>query len=228
MNAVLAQAVCTVWDDVGNVVGYGLTLRETSHVFKVDGRRLYTWCAFDTLFFAILIDRTARVTSRCASSRPRRTPASRSCGWRYPAPRQEYIRQPAQGHRRGRAAGVICLVVHTRAARVLFAALMFCLKTMMSRGTVARMSVACAGCRHAMIALLTSAPSRRACEQGSTPNRRSNGCHSWSAHIARMAQRIAAGLWPDSEPMRLHADRNRPDGTRCRVDRVDHVVVPAG
>ncbi|WP_455153162.1 organomercurial lyase [Cupriavidus basilensis] len=35
-----------------SLVGYGLTLRETRHAFEVDGRRLYTWCAFDTLFRA--------------------------------------------------------------------------------------------------------------------------------------------------------------------------------
>ncbi|MGH8780260.1 organomercurial lyase MerB [Paraburkholderia sp.] len=66
--AALEQAVSTEWDDDGNVVGYGLTLRETAHVFEVEGRRLYTWCAFDTLFFPALIDRTAHVVSRCAAT----------------------------------------------------------------------------------------------------------------------------------------------------------------
>jgi alkylmercury lyase len=64
--AALERAVSTEWDDDGNVVGYGLTLRETAHAFEIDGRRLYTWCAFDTLFFPALIDRTAHVVSRCA------------------------------------------------------------------------------------------------------------------------------------------------------------------
>ncbi|WP_259461577.1 organomercurial lyase MerB [Paraburkholderia fungorum] len=64
----LQQAVSTEWDDDGNVVGYGLTLRETAHAFEIDGRRLYTWCAFDTLFFPALIDRTAHVVSRCAGT----------------------------------------------------------------------------------------------------------------------------------------------------------------
>ena len=66
--AALEQAVSTEWDDDGNVVGYGLTLRETAHAFEVAGRRLYTWCAFDTLFFPALIDRTAHVVSRCAAT----------------------------------------------------------------------------------------------------------------------------------------------------------------
>jgi len=66
--AALERAVSTEWDDDGNVVGYGLTLRETAHAFEVDCRRLYTWCAFDTLFFPTLIDRTAHVVSRCAAT----------------------------------------------------------------------------------------------------------------------------------------------------------------
>ncbi|WP_325095367.1 organomercurial lyase MerB, partial [Burkholderia contaminans] len=68
VSVALEQAVSTEWDDYGNVVGYGLTLRETPHTFEVDGRRLYTWCAFDTLFFPALIDRTAHVVSRCAAT----------------------------------------------------------------------------------------------------------------------------------------------------------------
>lgn len=66
--AVLEQAVSTEWDGDGNVVGYGLTLRETPHTFDVDRRRLYTWCAFDTLFVPALIDRTAHVVSYCAAT----------------------------------------------------------------------------------------------------------------------------------------------------------------
>ncbi len=66
--AVLKQAVSTERDDHGNVTGYGLTLRETGHAFEVNGRRLYTWCAFDTLLFPAVIDRTAHVVSRCAAT----------------------------------------------------------------------------------------------------------------------------------------------------------------
>lgn len=66
--AALGRAVSTEWDDDGNVVGYGLTLRETAHAFEIDGLRLYTWCAFDTLFVPALIDRTAHVISRCATT----------------------------------------------------------------------------------------------------------------------------------------------------------------
>jgi alkylmercury lyase len=68
VTAALEQAVSTEWDGDGNVVGYGLTLRETPHTFEVGGRRLYTWCAFDTLFFPALIDQMAHVVSRCAAT----------------------------------------------------------------------------------------------------------------------------------------------------------------
>jgi alkylmercury lyase-like protein len=66
--AALKQAVSTEWDDDGNVTGYGLTLREAAHAFAVGGQRLYTWWAFDTLFFPAPIDRTANVVSRCAAT----------------------------------------------------------------------------------------------------------------------------------------------------------------
>lgn len=65
---VLEQAPGTEYDDAGNIVGLGLTLRETSHIFEVDGRTLYTWCALDTLMFPALTGKTARVISRCAAT----------------------------------------------------------------------------------------------------------------------------------------------------------------
>jgi len=68
VTAALEQAVSAEWDDDGNVIGYGLTLRETRHTFEVGSRRLYTWCAFDTLLFPALIHRTAHVESRCAAT----------------------------------------------------------------------------------------------------------------------------------------------------------------
>lgn len=39
--AVLEQATSTEYDKDGNIIGYGLTLRETSYVFEIDDRRLY-------------------------------------------------------------------------------------------------------------------------------------------------------------------------------------------
>lgn len=66
--AALDQTRNTEVDDDGNILGIGLTLRETPHVFEIDGRRLYTWCALDALMFPALIGKTARVLSRCAAT----------------------------------------------------------------------------------------------------------------------------------------------------------------
>lgn len=55
----------TEYDEHGRIVGWGITLRPTSHKFAVDGRQLYTWCALDTLFFPAVIGRRAHVESSC-------------------------------------------------------------------------------------------------------------------------------------------------------------------
>ena len=52
-------------DDQGRIVGYGLTLLETPHRFEVGEKRLYTWCALDTLVFPALLGRSARIESPC-------------------------------------------------------------------------------------------------------------------------------------------------------------------
>lgn len=63
--AVLELTPGTEYDDNGNVIGYGISLRKTQHAFEVDGQRLYTWCALDTLIFPAVIGKTARVASHC-------------------------------------------------------------------------------------------------------------------------------------------------------------------
>ncbi|EWS56330.1 MULTISPECIES: organomercurial lyase MerB [unclassified Methylibium] len=68
LTALLEQEPCTEYDDDGNVIGYGITLRETAHAFEVDGQRLYTWCALDALMFPGMIGKTARVFSRCPAT----------------------------------------------------------------------------------------------------------------------------------------------------------------
>ena len=65
---VLERTTSTEYDNDGNIVGHGLTLRETSHIFEIDGGRLYAWCALDTLMFPALIGQTARVSSHCAAT----------------------------------------------------------------------------------------------------------------------------------------------------------------
>lgn len=61
----LAAMPDTEFDDDGRVIGWGITLRATSHRFEIDGRQLYAWCALDTLMFPFLLDRPARVESPC-------------------------------------------------------------------------------------------------------------------------------------------------------------------
>jgi len=53
-------------DERGRVEAFGgLSLRPTGHRFDVNGRRLYTWCAWDTLFLPALLDEEAQVESTC-------------------------------------------------------------------------------------------------------------------------------------------------------------------
>ncbi len=53
-------------DEHKRVVGFGgLTLERTKHRFSVEGRSLYTWCAWDSLFVPEIIGKTAHVQSEC-------------------------------------------------------------------------------------------------------------------------------------------------------------------
>jgi len=57
------------FNDEKRVIGFlGLALQETPHRFKVDGRQLYTWCAWDSLFIPELLGKTAEVESTCPIS----------------------------------------------------------------------------------------------------------------------------------------------------------------
>jgi alkylmercury lyase len=47
----LAHLPDTDFDQQGNILGWGVTLLPTSHQFQLDGKALYTWCAFDTVLF---------------------------------------------------------------------------------------------------------------------------------------------------------------------------------
>lgn len=58
-------------DSEGKVVGFwGLAIGELSptHRFELDGRTLYGWCAWDTLFLPAVLGRTGRVTSTCPTT----------------------------------------------------------------------------------------------------------------------------------------------------------------
>jgi len=55
----------TEFDPQGNVVGWGVTLVPTRHRFQIDGKSLYTWCAFDTVLFPPSLRAEAQVHSTC-------------------------------------------------------------------------------------------------------------------------------------------------------------------
>jgi alkylmercury lyase len=57
-------------DDDGRIVGLmGLSVVEISdHRLHLDGRTLWAWCAWDTLFLPELLGETARVSSRCRNT----------------------------------------------------------------------------------------------------------------------------------------------------------------
>ena len=59
----LAAVPDTEYDEDGRIVGQGLTLRPTRHHFTVDDRRLYTWCALDTLIFPGVLDKAVTIES---------------------------------------------------------------------------------------------------------------------------------------------------------------------
>jgi alkylmercury lyase len=69
----LAEHLLASWpgvfrDDRGNVVGFwGLTITELvpTHAIEVEGRRLFAWCAWDTLFLPGILGAEIRVESTC-------------------------------------------------------------------------------------------------------------------------------------------------------------------
>lgn len=57
------------YDDDRQVVGFGgLAVVPMLHRFRVDGRLLYTWCAWDSLFIPEMLGRAAAVESRCPAT----------------------------------------------------------------------------------------------------------------------------------------------------------------
>lgn len=51
------------FDQKDNILGFGLTLVTTSHIYEVNGHKLYTWCAADALIYPVVLKRTARIES---------------------------------------------------------------------------------------------------------------------------------------------------------------------
>ena len=53
-------------DEQNRVIGFlGLSIRPTPNRLTLDGRRLYAWCAYDTLFLPELLGASAEVESWC-------------------------------------------------------------------------------------------------------------------------------------------------------------------
>lgn len=62
----------TYTDKEGQIIGFGgLAVREMPHRFKVDGRTLYTWCAWDSLFIPGILGLEAEVESPAPGSTAR-------------------------------------------------------------------------------------------------------------------------------------------------------------
>ena len=57
------------YDNERRVIGYwGLSLKPMSHQLRVNGRKLFAWCAWDTLFLPALLGQTVEVLSVCRGS----------------------------------------------------------------------------------------------------------------------------------------------------------------
>ncbi len=64
----LARLLDTEFDAEGNILGWGVTLMPTRHRFQLDGKVLFTWCAFDTVLFPPTLGQAALVSSTCPST----------------------------------------------------------------------------------------------------------------------------------------------------------------
>ncbi len=77
LPAAVVETIITKWplfrDDRGDVIGFGgLTVAEMPpHRLKVNGRILYTWCAWDSLFIPGILSRPAAVESVCPVTKVR-------------------------------------------------------------------------------------------------------------------------------------------------------------
>ncbi|MGH7860875.1 MAG: organomercurial lyase MerB [Candidatus Dormibacteraceae bacterium] len=65
LESMLRSQPGTDWDEAGRLVGFGLTLRPTTHRFTVAGRVLYTFCATDALLFTHILGEPAVAESVC-------------------------------------------------------------------------------------------------------------------------------------------------------------------
>jgi len=64
----LTRVLDTEFDQEGNIIGWGITLMPTRHRFQLDGKVLFTWCAFDTVLFPHSLGQAAQISSTCPST----------------------------------------------------------------------------------------------------------------------------------------------------------------
>ncbi|MCI0606809.1 alkylmercury lyase MerB [bacterium] len=66
VDSILGRWPGIYYDGEHRIIGYwGLALPKMSHRFEVNGRTLYTWCAWDSLFIPEILQQTAQVESHC-------------------------------------------------------------------------------------------------------------------------------------------------------------------
>jgi alkylmercury lyase len=65
VKAVLERYPEAEYDQFGNLLGWGLTLRPTIHQVALEGHALYAWCAPDTLYDPVIVNRSAQIVSQC-------------------------------------------------------------------------------------------------------------------------------------------------------------------
>ncbi len=65
VKAVLERYPEAEYDQFGNLLGWGLTLHPTIHQVVVEGHALYAWCAPDTLYDPVVVNRSAQIVSQC-------------------------------------------------------------------------------------------------------------------------------------------------------------------
>ena len=65
---VLRQIPKVEYNADGNIIGAALSLVPTKHHFFVNDVELFTWCAFDTLAYPLVLQRPVLVESRCPVS----------------------------------------------------------------------------------------------------------------------------------------------------------------
>ncbi len=65
VQAVFERYPDAEYDQSGNLLGWGLTLQPTVHQVVVEGHALYGWCAPDTLYDPLVLNRSAQIVSQC-------------------------------------------------------------------------------------------------------------------------------------------------------------------